>query len=209
MTHTINLVVEDTLSEAVLRRVVLETSRHLVVGAVYPIRKAWNIESGPNGHGYIRKNFPAFNSAAVAIPHLLLVDLDNNACAPTLIRAWTAGHTVNRGLILRVAVREVESWIIGDRDGLADALGLAHHYFPENPERISDPKRYIVHHAMRSRLKTIRNDIAPALGSRGQTGPYYTRFLSNFVRDTWDIDVATRLCESLRRARDAISALKF
>lgn len=207
MPRTIHLAVEDALSEAVLRRLVSAANNSLVVGTVFPIRRSWIPNSGPSGFGYIRKNFPAFNAAAAVVPHVLLVDLDNNVCAPSMVKTWAAGIALNPDLLLRVAVREVESWIIGDREGLAEALHLGRHYFPEDPERIRDPKRYIVRHAIRSRLKEIRSDVAPAIDSNGQTGPYYTRFLSSFVRSWWDIDTASSRCSSLRRARMAISKL--
>lgn len=198
---------EDQLSECVLRRLLSASTKKHTVGTVYPIKKQWDPNSGFNGFGILRKHLPAFNAAAGFVPHVILVDLDAYPCAPSLIRDWTRDLTLERDLILRVAQREVEAWIIGDGTGLATTLHLTRHCFPPNPERIKDPKRYIVRHAARSRVSDIRTDMVPPLKSEGETGPRFRAVLAAFVRDTWDLDEATLKCDSLRRARTAIEKL--
>jgi len=51
-------------------------------------------------------------------------------CAPTVLRRRLkqqgAGRLeIPKALILRIAVREIESWILADRTGLASFLGIA------------------------------------------------------------------------------------
>ena len=43
-------------------------------------------------------------------------------------------------MIFRIAVREVESWIIADKEGIAEFLNVAVANFTDLPDNISDPK---------------------------------------------------------------------
>ena len=103
----IHLVVEDELSEAVLREMLRQSGRSFAVGAAY--------QGG--GFGYLRKNVKGFNHGAKGIPYFLLTDLDKNECAPMLIRGWLT-VPLHPNLIFRVAVHEVEAWILADRGSI-------------------------------------------------------------------------------------------
>jgi hypothetical protein len=45
-------------------------------------------------------------------PVFLITDLDNIQCANVLVENWRNNLHVNPGLKFRVAVREIESWIL-------------------------------------------------------------------------------------------------
>jgi hypothetical protein len=96
----IHLAVEDELSEWVLRRIIASRPTNYSIGAVF----------GKGGFGYLKRQVRAFNNAAKRCPFLLLTDLDQTDCPPQLIADWL---DVPRQLdfLLRVAVREVESWL--------------------------------------------------------------------------------------------------
>ena len=91
----INLVVEDDLSEAILLRILKESSNTFAVGFSY----------GKCGYYYIRHKIQAFNNAAKGTPFLVLSDLEAE-CAPTQIKSWLPIPKHNN-LLFRIAVPEI------------------------------------------------------------------------------------------------------
>ena len=52
----------------------------------------------------------------------MFTDLDSpQTCVPELIQSWVKAP-LNPGFFLRVAVMEIESWIMADRGALADVF---------------------------------------------------------------------------------------
>ncbi len=107
------------------------------------------------------------------MPYLVLTDLDNRECAPSMIQEWLP-VTRNHNLIFRIAVREVESWILADRKGFAKFLGIAQKRIPENPDDLIDPKAELIHLARASRKRDLMKDLVPREGSTARQGPAYT-----------------------------------
>ena len=71
---------------------------------------------------------------------MVLTDLDMGECAPTLLNEWLLVPTHHNPLF-RVAVREVESWVLADRDRFAKFIGIRKTLVPVNADAIDDPKR--------------------------------------------------------------------
>ena len=126
----IQLAVEDDLSEAVLRKILSTSSRPYAVGTCYLGR----------GFGYLRKTIHGFNNAAKGTPFLVLTDLDQAECPPELIRTWLQAP-IHSNLLFRVAVREVEAWLLADQAGLARFLGIRRALVPQSVDAIPDPRR--------------------------------------------------------------------
>jgi hypothetical protein len=186
----IYLAVEDDLSEAVVRRLLLDTERDYAVGTVF----------GRSGFGYLRSRANNWNAAAAAgTPVLLLTDLDQSPCPPGLIDDWLDIEP-HANLIFRVAVREVESWVLADSEGFADFLGVNETLIPRRPDQIADPKKSLVNLARRSRTRALRESIVPRQGSTAVQGPDYNGCLGEFVRNQWDRDAAVGRSPSLSRA---------
>jgi len=191
----LNLAVEDELSEHVIRRVVNDASRSFQIGAVY--RKG--------GSAYLKQRLLAFNHACRITPYLILTDLDRIPCAPELIEDWFR-CTLDRypslkhsNLLFCIAVREVEAWLLADRDSCARFLGIATHLIPSQPDQISDPKEELVKLAARSRYRQVRQDIVPQPDSIFRTGPGYNERLASFVSSSWRPKVAAVYSPSMRR----------
>ncbi len=189
-----NAVVEDLLSEIVLRRL---AKHRFAIGAVY----------GREGVGYIAKRIGAFNNAARGGPWIVLADLDSNPCAPRLIGHWLPNGP-HRNLILRIAVREVEAWLLADAAGFAQTLGIAAHLVPAQPENLSDPKRTLVDTCRRSRLSALRRDVLPLHPSDAQ-GPGYNDRLGKFAQNAWRPEAARAAAPSLDRAMRAIESFRW
>jgi len=195
----IHLAVEDELSEGVARRILRARGRDYAIGAVF----------GKSGAAYLKKRAAGFNSAALHCPFLLLADLDDRPCAPALLAEWL-DRPRHEGFLLRVAVREVESWLLGDGDGLARYLGCRRQRLPRDPEAVADPKRVLLELAEESRFRRMRDAIVwrdPASGALRQ-GPDYNGALGQFVLEFWDFAAARARCPSLDRAWAALDRLE-
>jgi len=186
----VHLAVEDDLSELVIRRLLIDTGRDYSVGNVF----------GRGGFGYLRSTARNWNAAAAAgTPILLLTDLDHHPCPSGLIEDWLDVEP-HANLVFRVAVREVESWLLADREGFAEFLGISDAVIPLQPDQIPDPKQSLVNLARRSRRRTLRESIVPRNGSTAVQGPDYNGCLGGFVRDHWNRHAALERSPSLGRA---------
>lgn len=198
----INLVYEDDLSREVLLRLidspaVRSSDRCFSVGTKRPGR----------GYGFLKKNIIGFNQASKGMPYLILTDLDDRECAPLLINEWLP-QTRNPNLIFRIAVREVESWLLADDAGFARFLGIAKHKLPRNPDDLPDPKATLINLARTSRKRDIKADIVPKPGSTAKQGPAYNDCLISFVKDTWNPEKARRHSQSLEKALRALETFE-
>jgi len=194
----INLAFEDALSEAVLRKLLHVSHRCYQVHVLY----------GGKGSGYLKQRISAFNNAAKGVPYLVLADLDTYSCPPDLLNAWLPRHR-SSNLLFRVAVREVEAWLLADRRNLARFLGVQIDLIPLNSENLADPKAALINLARHSRHGELRKDICPPSGSTSQIGPGYNGRMSGFVADLWDPRNAALCCTSLSGAIRALDAFAF
>lgn len=187
--------VEDVLSEAVVRKLVGEVRPDLSISIV--MRK--------NGRGYIQSRARDLNRTARSFPVLILADLDRpEPCPADLIQGWLAAPPA-ANLLFRVAVMEIESWIMADREAFAGFLGVPSHRIPLNTDAIAQPKELIVSLARKSRRKDIREDLVPAAGGTAIIGPGFNPRLGAFVATQWNAETAAHASSSLRRAADRLT----
>jgi len=108
-------------------------------------------------------------------------------------------------MILRIAVREVESWLLADAERLADFLGVRRSRIPPCPDTTPDPKALIVDLAKSSRKREIREELVPAAGSTSKVGKNYVGQLLRFTISFWQIDArAQQRSPSLKKALLAV-----
>ena len=190
----ISVAVEGLIDEAVLRRLVEQTGAQL--GPVH----------GRNGKAQLLQRLNGYNSAARFQPWIVLVDLDQDAdCAPP----FRAMHlpTSAPDMCFRVAVREVEAWLMADRDALASFLSLPAARIPHQPDVEVDPKRKLVEIARLSRRRAIREGMVPRPESGRAVGPAYTSIMIEFSQTKWRPAVAEQTSDSLRRCRVRLQEL--
>jgi len=188
------LAVEDDLSEAVLRKILTQSNRPYAVGTCY----------NHGGYGYIRKLIQGLNNAARGTPFLVLTDLDRVQCPPELITAWLRGP-LHPNLLFRIAVREVEAWILADRVGIARFLGIRRALVPVDVDSVEGPKVCLINLARKSPWCDLRMDIVPPPGSTRRIGPNYNGRLISFVQYRWDISTAQLCSPSLQRTVNAVA----
>jgi hypothetical protein len=125
-----------------------------------------------------------------------LMDFEHE-CPPTLATALISDKP--EMMILSVAVRELESWILADRQGIADLLRVSVALVPNYPETLPDPKRALIDLARRSRRAQVRETFVPPPGASASTGPGYALEIQKFVAGTWDFNRARAASPSLDR----------
>jgi len=190
--RSVILAVEDRLSEAVSRK--LLASLNIRISQIL----------GLKGQGYLQQKAHNLNLTAKGFPVFMLTDQDKpEQCPPQLIQSWIPGRQ-NPDFFLRVAVMEVESWVLADRSGVATLLSIPLHHIPRKTDDIPQPKEFLVSLARSSRKTRLRKEIVPAPGATSKIGPGYNLCLGEFVRTHWNVQRASSVSESLRRTVDRL-----
>jgi hypothetical protein len=152
-----------------------------------------------NGKGKIRKQISAYNNAAQYGFYFVITDLDDDyKCAPLLIKDWLPAQRSNQ-LLFRVAIHEIESWLLADRKNFATFFSISQDLIPLEPDMETDPKQVVISLAKRSRKKVIREAIVP-IDEFVSNGPGYNVQFKDFIQKYWDIDSACKNSPSLERA---------
>ena len=193
----IQISVEDLLTEAVVLSMLRQVGR-FARGDIYT----------ENGRSHVERKIRAYNHAAKAMPWLVVADLDRDACAPALIHQWLGETPRHPNLLLRLAVREIDAWILADRAAVADLLSIPLSKVPHMPDELQEPKECLIGLARGSRSRHVREGIVPAAGSTARQGPGYNSLLGQFVRNRWQLRRARRHSQSLDRAAKALEAFE-
>jgi hypothetical protein len=113
-------------------------------------------------------------------------------------------------MCFRVAVREVESWLLADKHRFSAFFSLPLAAVPDDPDALLDPKAALLTAIARSRRNSIRADMLPRHSSGRRVGPAYVSRLIEFTSDRergWRPDVAAERSESLARCLSRLDAL--
>lgn len=188
----LNVIVEDILSQAVMQRLLDHVG--FCGESTFRIMK---------GNGKIREGMRKFSAASRVFPHVVLTDLDRIPCPPALIKQWNIGR-LPETMLLRVAVREVEAWLMADRAGFARYLQVAQEKVPFAPEAEIDPKQCLFSLVRRSRKRRLRDEILPTPGAH--IGPLYNEFFCRFVSEHWRIEDAVANAPSLASSLERLTA---
>lgn len=193
---SICLATEDSLSESVGRRLIAELGSNIEVGLTF--RK--------NGFGYLKANIDKFCRVAQRSPLFLITDLDKEKCAEKLISKWTGNRTLPKNFLFRVAVHEIEAWLLADHIGMRELLGEEARKLPLDPDQLPDPKQSLLRLASRA-PRAVRNDLVVQPGIVASQGLGYNQRLGEFVRETWDPNRAASRSSSLSRTLKRLQQL--
>lgn len=154
---------------------------------------------GKNGKPGLHKHVIGYNHAARYGPWIVIADLDMDAtCAPTMRSAWLT--TPSHYMCFRIAVRQIESWLLADRESIASYLGVAASRVPLDVEALQNAKDTMVNLARRSRRRDVREDMVPRSTSGRPIGPAYASRLIDFAENVWMPQIAASRSDSLHRA---------
>ena len=188
------LAVEDILSAAVATKILKKFG--------FEIAKT----IGYRGNGYLRKKAKGLNqNARKPYDVFMLTDLDSPTICPIeLIQRWVK-DSLNSGFFLRIAVMEVESWVMADQSAFAEFLRVPIQEVPKKTDEVVDPKASLLSLAKKSKSREIQKDLLPKRGNTtAKIGPGYNARLSEFVRDYWDLNRAASVSPSLKRTVDRL-----
>jgi hypothetical protein len=198
MTLSLALVAEDKLTQAVLHKCVSEyLPGHTVIRSDVMA-----------GRGNVQRNLAAYANLSLRMPVIVCVDLDHDVCASALLSTWRVAELAQRNLVVRVAVREIESWVLADRKRYASFVGGKSDSIPVAPDGIDDPKRFLLDFARQSASEELKRDLIPVNFSQyPRIGRAYNLRMCKFVHDRWRPHVARTRSGSLDRALRAIEAI--
>jgi hypothetical protein len=127
-----------------------------------------------------------------------------------LIADWLGNRPRHPRFLLRVAVHEVESWILADKQGLATFLSSRETPGTQSPDQIPDPKQELLRLAYGSTKRSLREDLVWRDQSSGRyfQGPDYNGTLARFVSNRWNLPVAMTLSASLEGPHLALGRLE-
>lgn len=191
----IALATEDYLSEIVCLRLLKELEGKLTPQLL--LRKG--------GSGYLKSNIRKWCELSNTLPVLILTDLDNTKCPLLLIQSWLEKDKKPENLLIRVAVREIESWLIADHEAIQDFLNSKER-LSVKPDEIQDPKQYLLNLAKKA-PRQIRDDLVQVNKGSIRQGLGYNNLLAKFVTETWDPERAAARSPSLAKARMRLSDL--
>ena len=103
--------------------------------------------------------------------------------------------------MIRIVEKEIDAWILSDREGFAHWMNIPVNKIPDNTQEIEDPKRFIINLARKSRKKTMK-DIVPT--GTAKQGPGYNTLIQRFIMEYWDSERAADHNKSLKKAIERI-----
>lgn len=139
---------------------------------------------------------------------LALRDHDDDApCAGDLVRSILSDRDPR--LILRIAVRSVEAWLMADRDAYARHFGVRVADVPNVPETIERPKDLLNNWINGSRGKHLTRFVAEQRRYGLANWQIIAAYQTIFVRDVWDVTRARNFgsAPSLNRAFAALEQI--
>ena len=196
-TISIQLIVEDPLSEAIAMALLNQTQKPFEVCSIWVWTK-----------GKIQKNIGWVNNASRGLPHFVLTDQDTpEACPPKEIKRLIRNN-ISPNLIYRFAAMEVEAWVIAHRRAFARFLSISENQVSPEPDQILNPKEHLVNLARKAHLPDLREALVPAPGSTSKVGPDYNAILCEFVQKRWRAGAAAKNSPSLARALKRLREFK-
>lgn len=162
------------------------------------------------GKTILDPKLPNYNRAARHMPWLIVRDLDHDDrrdCIPDL-RLRLLGGAPSAGMCFRLAVREMETWLLADWKNFAKFFAVGRSAIATNVEGLHDPKQTLVNLCRKSKKRDIRKGMVPSPKSGRAVGPRYTSLVREFVADHWDLESARTNSQSLDRALRCLDRLR-
>jgi hypothetical protein len=140
-------------------------------------------------------------------PVLIVTDLDTHVCPAALRSDWLKRLPSPSSLLLRVAVREIEAWLLADHAALTLLFAQsARRRFPERPDTLGDPKEFLLNLATHG-PRRVREALHAEPGAIARQGLGYNARLCDLIRTAWRPDRAAERSPSLRRAIERVKDL--
>ena len=188
----IAIATEDQLSEAIALRLIADI----------PTPHFIQHKLGKTGNGYLRSRMGSWYQLAQQQVMLVLTDLDRANCLVEFRDQWLRAEPP-QNLLLRIAVREVESWVLADHVAMRALIGVKG-VLPAAPDELADPKQSLLKLA-KSAPKQIRADLLKTIDGNLAQGLGYNARLTAWVNSEWSPQRAAERSPSLARARSRLN----
>lgn len=156
-----------------------------------------------NGKGAIDRDIKKYWEAARVLPYVIFRDLDQDGeGCPVTLRAELVEHTPGESpdLLIRIVDQCIESWILADRQGVAEFCGRS---VASVKPPASHHKPYLLRMMKDAKLK----DAVEEKGRELDFGPAYALHLQRLMTRHWSIERAAVESDSLRRALERLTDL--
>lgn len=178
------IVGEDDVTRAILIRILAETGLPYSILREEPVRGG-QVESV--------ELIAKYNRLALSYPVILLTDLDNEDCPIAILnRHFKETSPKNEAFVFRIAVSEAEVWLMADRQGFSNFLGIDESFIPglkglnpRNPLNVElefpfKPSLYLMKTILPSSVRAdLKRQLTPIKGAR--KGPEYNSALLPFI----------------------------
>lgn len=207
----VHIVGEDQVTSSVIKRILTHCSDDFEI-IQFP-------ESYPRGGGgQIKNNIPKYNRLSETHPVVLLIDLDNNGCAPLLIKKLIKDK--NHDFIFNIAVDEAEAWLMADREGFATYFKIKMEDMPSSHQTKQGGRKTVTEmdfdyksswfftHILiqKSENPEFIQQLAPK--ERASKGPEYNSCVLPFIETAWSVENARQNSDSLSRMISRIKELE-
>ncbi|MDR1648666.1 MAG: DUF4276 family protein [Synergistaceae bacterium] len=179
-----------------------ELTRH--VGQKMADATGWSVKRYFIGKGKsgLEKNLENYLNMGRRERVLLIVDMDRpsyrDLCPPMLIQKWLKNRLMPEKMFFRVAVCEVEAWLLADHDAMRLFLG-GQPRLPADPDVLEDPKAELLKLLKRVN-RYVKEDVVRISEGRIRQGVAYNDILGKWVDENWSPERAAQKSDSLRRA---------
>jgi len=192
------IVGEDPVTYAIIKKVLFYCSADFEIIAELPARG-----------GQVKSKIAEFNKLSETYPVVLLIDLDNNDCAPQLMQQLVKDK--NKNFIFNIAVDEAEAWLMADREGFASYFKIKVSDMPSAHQTKQGGRKmltemyfaykssmYLTHVLIKKSKKSeYIQQLSPKKGAA--KGPEYNSCILPFIQNAWNIDNARKNSDSLNR----------
>lgn len=189
------LAIEDDLTKAVGLRLLAEL----------PVPITPNLILHKGGSGYLKSRMDSWRKISQRQVVLLITDLDRTACPLALRTDWLGKTHTPANLMLRIAVREVESWVLADHVAVRKLIGDKG-TLPHLPDDLADPKQHFLNIAKLA-PRQVRQDLVRESGAVSSQGIGYNACLTAWVQSVWCPERAAERSPSLQRTRRRLNEL--
>lgn len=184
----ISIATEDILSEKLVIKLINEFNKFELINTF-----------GKKGNGYIFKNIKKFHQLSFNRNILIVLDLDSRHNEEAFTKEVLGCIKINSNLKISVSVREIESWLLADKEGISEFLQISKDKITSNPELLLDPKEEIIKLAKKGKNIRTKNGIPPKKGAISKMGLSYNTLLTEFVENIWSSDRAKINSDSLQK----------
>ena len=180
------------------------TEEHVATRLLHYCGHELGVVYGRKGCDYVRQKASFFHHLATADTGVLVLSDfrdTGETCVPNALQEYVLKKipVPPKTFLCRFAVNEIESWLMADREGISNYIGVALSKVPLQPENEEFPKRTLINLSRSSRIKRIRNGFAPPVGHYSDVGPKYMNLIHEYVNNFWNIEAAMKIAKSLER----------